>query len=63
MEEIRDSLLARIADAEREGRLSEVERLKVSLAGAEDKLAQINRQSQQVTIILGMPTTGSRDVE
>lgn len=45
--EIRDNLLARIAEAEREGWLGEVEGLKVSLAGAEDKLAQIDRRSQQ----------------
>ncbi|TMR98403.1 hypothetical protein EJK15_12640 [Nonomuraea basaltis] len=58
--EIRDNLIARIAriaEAEREGRLGEVEGLKVSLAGAEDKLAQIERRhpaSQPVD--LGMPT-------
>jgi integrase len=43
--EIRDNLLARIAEAEREGWLGEVEGLKVSLAGAEDKLAQIDRRT------------------
>ncbi|MFE9122854.1 hypothetical protein [Streptomyces sp. NPDC007172] len=37
--EIRDNLHARIAEAEREGWLGEVEGLRVSLAGAEDKLA------------------------
>lgn len=63
LEEIRDNLLARIAEAEREGWLGEVEGLNVSLAGAEDKLAQIDRQSQKATIILGMPTTRSGDVE
>ncbi|MFJ5118330.1 hypothetical protein [Kitasatospora sp. NPDC088548] len=63
MEEIRDNLLARIAEAEREGWLGEVEGLKVSLAGAEDKLAQIDRQSQKTTISLGMPTTRSGDLE
>ena len=35
---------ARIAEAEREGWLGEVEGLHVSLAGAEDKLAQIDRR-------------------
>ncbi|MEV7783665.1 hypothetical protein [Kitasatospora sp. NPDC088351] len=63
MEEIRDNLLARIAEAEREGWLGEVEGLKVSLAGAEDKLAQIDRQFQKTTISLGMPTTRSGDLE
>jgi integrase-like protein len=52
--EIRDNLLARIAEAEREGWLGETEGLKISLAGAEDKLAQIDRRSH--TVDLGMPT-------
>jgi hypothetical protein len=56
--EIRDNLLARIAEAEREGWLGEVEGLQVSLAGAEDKLAQLHaEQSRRGTAIdLGMPT-------
>jgi hypothetical protein len=36
---------ARIAEAEREGWLGEIEGLKVSLAGAADKLAQIDRRT------------------
>ncbi|MGG7569787.1 hypothetical protein [Streptomyces sirii] len=57
MEEIHDNLGDRITETEREGWLGEVEGLKVSLAGAEDELAQIDRQSQQAaTISLGMPT-------
>ena len=47
--EIRDNLIARIAEAEREGWLGEVEGLKVSLAGAEDKLAQIERRGPAAT--------------
>ncbi len=43
--EIRDNLIARIAEAEREGWLAEIEELKFSLAGAEDKLAQIDRHA------------------
>ena len=43
--EIRDNLLDRIAEAEREGWLGEIEGLKVSLAGAEDKLSQIDRRT------------------
>jgi hypothetical protein len=43
--EIRDNLLARIAEAEREGWLGEVEGLQVSLAGAEDKLSQLDRRA------------------
>jgi integrase len=55
--EIRDNLTARIAEAEREGWLGEVEGLQVSLAGAEDKLAQIDRRNRQVTSTdLGIPT-------
>ena len=47
--EIRDNLHARIAEAEREGWLGEVEGLQVSLAGAEDKLAQIDRRAHHST--------------
>lgn len=55
--EIRDNLTARIAEAEREGWLGEVEGLQVSLAGAQDKLAQIDRRNRQVTSTdLGIPT-------
>ena len=59
--DIRDNLTARIAEAEREGWLGEVEGLKISLAGAEDKLAQIERRTaKQTTIHLGIPTLTSR---
>jgi hypothetical protein len=54
--EIRDNLTARIAEAEREGWLGEAEGLKISLAGAEDKLAQIDRRTRPTTD-LGMPAT------
>jgi hypothetical protein len=53
--EIRDNLTARIAEAEREGWLGEAEGLKVSLAGAEDKLAQIDRRSRNGPVELGLP--------
>ncbi|MEU5994981.1 site-specific integrase [Spirillospora sp. NPDC047418] len=54
--EIRDNLLARIAEAEREGWLGEVEGLKVSLAGAEDKLTQMDRRSPAARPVhLGIP--------
>ena len=52
--EIRDNLTARIAEAEHEGWPGEVEGLKVSLAGAQDKLAQIDRRSH-ATVHLGIP--------
>ncbi|MEU2607704.1 tyrosine-type recombinase/integrase [Streptomyces albus] len=56
--EIRDNLLARIAEAEREGWLGEIEGLKVSLAGARDKLAQLDAEQARArrAIHLGMPT-------
>lgn len=47
--EIRDNLTARIVEAEREGWLGEVEGLHVSLAGAQDKLAQIDRRAPDAT--------------
>ena len=47
----------RIAEAEREGWLGEIEGLKVSLAGTEDKLAQIDTslQRQDQAVHIGMP--------
>lgn len=54
--EIRDNLLARIAEADREGWIGEVEGLKISLAGAEDKLAQMRAlTAKHGTTFLGMP--------
>jgi hypothetical protein len=56
--EIRDNLMARIAEAETEGWLGEVEGLQVSLAGAEEKLRQLDRsRGQQTAVDLGIPTT------
>jgi len=58
LREIRDSLSARIAEAEREGWTGEAEGLKVSLAAADSKLAQadtsITRRREAVS--LGMPS-------
>ncbi len=57
--EIRDNLIARIAEAEHQGWLGEVEGLQVSLAGANDKLAQLDRRNTSrnpTTVSLGMPT-------
>jgi hypothetical protein len=54
--EIRDNLTARIAEADREGWTGEVEGLKTSLAGAEDKLAQIERRPTPASAVdLGIP--------
>jgi len=58
--EIRANLIARIAEAEREGWLGEVEGLKITLAGADDKLTQIDRRTHaQVTLDLGIPRVRS----
>ncbi|MCR8574173.1 site-specific integrase [Streptomyces sp. Isolate_219] len=56
--DIRDDLIARIAEAQREGWLGEAEGLQVSLTGAEGKLAQLNVKDTrtQQSIHLGMPT-------
>jgi integrase len=54
--EIRDNLTARIAEAEQKGWLGEVEGLQVSLAGATEKLAQIDRSRRGAsTADLGIP--------
>ncbi|MFB4271396.1 hypothetical protein [Nonomuraea sp. GTA35] len=55
--DIRNNLLARIAEAERENWLGEVEGLKVGLARAEQKLAQFDQRARRaVTVNLGIPT-------
>jgi len=54
--EIRDNLTTRIAEAKREGWIGEIEGLKVSLAGANDKLAQLDRRpASQTSVDLGTP--------
>lgn len=54
--EIRDNLVARIIEAKREGWLGEVEGLQISLTGANDKLAQIDKRTGATgTVNLGMP--------
>jgi integrase len=54
---IRDNLTARIAEAQREGWLGEAEGLKVSLAAAEAKLAQVDGlvARRREAVSLGMP--------
>jgi hypothetical protein len=55
--EIRDNLQARIAEAEREAWLGEIEGLQVSLAGAQSKLNDIDRRAEHRPVVtLGMPT-------
>jgi hypothetical protein len=59
--EIRDNLIARIAEAEREGWHGETEGLKISLAGARDKLAQIDRRSHPAgPVNIGMAAFAAR---
>ncbi|MFI6906166.1 hypothetical protein ACIBKY_33220 [Nonomuraea sp. NPDC050394] len=55
--EIRDNLIARITEAEQEGWLGEIEGLQVSLASAEEKLAQLDAEQvrQRQVVDLGMP--------
>ncbi|MFI9771879.1 hypothetical protein ACIHJG_34195 [Streptomyces sp. NPDC052415] len=48
LEEIRDNLGARIAEAEQEGWLGDVEQLSVSLAAAEEKIAQLNARQERL---------------
>ncbi|MGW4793941.1 hypothetical protein ACWEPC_16210 [Nonomuraea sp. NPDC004297] len=57
IEEIRDNLIARIAEAEREGWLGEVEGLRVSLAGVEDKLVPLDARQERGSspVFLGVP--------
>ncbi|MEU6721313.1 recombinase [Nonomuraea sp. NPDC046802] len=57
LEEIRSNLIARIAEAEREGWLGEIEGLNIYLAAAEQKLAQLDERARRATTIhLGMPS-------
>ncbi|MFF2331199.1 MULTISPECIES: integrase [unclassified Streptomyces] len=57
LEEIRDNLKDKIAEAERERWFGEVECLSTSLAAAEDKIAQIEAQQEkkQSPVFLGLP--------
>lgn len=55
MVEILDNLISRIVEAEREDWIGEIEGLQISLAGAEDKLSQIDRRSP-IRVNLGIPT-------
>jgi hypothetical protein len=55
IEEIRGNLLDRITEAEHEGWLGEVEGLKVHLAGAQQKLAQLDERTARASVHLGIP--------
>ncbi|MGW0593239.1 hypothetical protein [Streptosporangium sp. NPDC002607] len=56
--DIRDNLIARIAEAEREGRLDEIEGLRISLAGAAEKIAQLDARQERRSskVFLGVPS-------
>lgn len=54
--DIADNLTARISEAEREGWHGEIEGLRISLAGAQDKLAQLDTRPAHTTVNLDMPT-------
>lgn len=57
LEQIRDNLTLRVAEAEQEGWLGEAKGLRVSLAAANDKLAQLDdRVRRATTIFLAAPT-------
>ncbi|WP_256984615.1 integrase [Streptomyces sp. XY006] len=56
--EIRDNLLDRIAEAQREGWHGEVEGLEISLAGAEEKPTRLDAALKPAVIYLGLPTFG-----
>ncbi|WP_406393681.1 integrase [Streptomyces sp. NBC_00882] len=57
LEEIRENLQARIAEAEREGWLGDVEQLTVSLTATHDKISQIdpNERRKSSPVFVGMP--------
>ncbi|MFC4466824.1 tyrosine-type recombinase/integrase [Streptomyces xiangluensis] len=58
LKEIRDNLSARIAEAEREGWLGDVEGLSVSHSAAEEKIAVLDarHQRQESAVFLGIPS-------
>jgi hypothetical protein len=58
LEEVRDNLTVRIAEAQREGWLGEAEGLRVSLAAAEAKLVQVDGlvARRREAVSLGMPS-------
>ncbi|MEU6310710.1 hypothetical protein [Streptomyces sp. NPDC047014] len=63
MIEIRNNLVARVIEAEREGWLGEIEGLQVSLAGAEGKIEQLDTEDagRSMTVDLGIPVFRAGD--
>ena len=62
LEEIRDNLLARITEAEREGWTGEAEGLKVSLAAANNKIAQADATAARRAEAVSLGIPAYRDV-
>jgi hypothetical protein len=62
LEEIRDNLLARIAEAEREGWTGEAEGLRVSLDAATSKLAQADLTAARRTEAVNLGIPAYRDI-
>src|SRR5271169_4879014 len=60
--DIRDNLMVRIDEAQREGWLGEAEGLKVSLGAANAKLAQVDRLATRRTAAIGLGMPAFRDV-
>ena len=54
LQDIRDNLIARIAEAEKEGWLGEVEGLQTSLAAANDKLRQLSDAAVRQSTLAGL---------
>ncbi|MCX5215666.1 site-specific integrase [Kitasatospora sp. NBC_00240] len=62
LEEVRDNLVERITEAEREGWLQDVEGLSVSLDAAKEKIARLKEQEdRRSTTYLGIPTIRETD--
>ncbi len=57
--DIRDNLIARIAEAEREGWPGEAEGPRISLAGANEKLTQIGRRATRAVDLATPAIRGS----
>ena len=62
LEDIRDNLLARITEAEREGWTGEAEGLKVSLAAANNKIAQADATAARRTEAVSLGIPAYRDI-
>jgi integrase len=62
LEDIRDNLLARIAEADREGWTGEAEGLKVSLSAANNKLAQAGALAARRSAAVGLGIPAYRDI-